>query len=458
MKIKKIMSLCVMCTMFATLAPNIAVNAAEQTDSKVSTVAAETKDTTGFVKSEGTHFTLDGKPFYFEGTNNYYLTYAEDYMVNDVFEKAEKMGLKVMRTWGFIDGTEQDHCGVTLQPKMGEYNEDGFKRFDYVIQQAKEHGIKLVIPFVNNWTEFGGTVQYSKWTGINNEGDHCDEFYSDPTCKQAYKDYIKYFLNRTNSLTGVKYKDDPTIMTWELANEPRVQSDSSCEILTSWIEEMSDYIKSIDPDHLVAIGDEGFFNRKDNGSDWAYNGSQGVDWDKIVALPSIDYGTYHLYPTNWTKTNEWGTQWIKDHIEAANALNKPAVLEEYGVKQNKEEVYKTWGDTILEKGGAGSMFWILTGVTWGKQQQYADYDGFNVNYADPVARTLTDYAAKMEALNKPSIGDVNGDGSISLLDYTLLRRYISTGDERIKINEKNSDINGDSVVDFYDLIALKNLV
>lgn len=56
------------------------------------------------------------------------------------------------------------------------------------------------------------------------------------------------------------------------------------------------------------------------------------------------------------------------------------------------------------------------------------------------------------------LGDISGDGKITLGDYTLLRRYISSGDERIKINEKNSDINKDGIVDFFDLIALKYLI
>lgn len=34
-------------------------------------------------------------------------------------------------------------------------------------------------------------------------------------------------LTRMNTITKIEYKDDPTIMAWELINEPRCQVDYS---------------------------------------------------------------------------------------------------------------------------------------------------------------------------------------------------------------------------------------
>ena len=79
--------------------------------------------------------------------------------------------------------------------------------------------LKLVIPFTNNWSDFGGMDQYVRWAG----GTHHDDFYTDPMIRGWYKDWIAHLLNRVNTITGVAYKDDPTIMTWELANEPRCE-------------------------------------------------------------------------------------------------------------------------------------------------------------------------------------------------------------------------------------------
>lgn len=38
-------------------------------------------------------------------------------------------------------------------------------------------------------------------------------------------------LTRKNSLTGIEYRDDPTIFGWELINEPRCMTDASGDTL-----------------------------------------------------------------------------------------------------------------------------------------------------------------------------------------------------------------------------------
>ena len=83
-----------------------------------------------------------------------------------------------------------------------------------------QHGIKLIIPLTNNWNDFGGMDQYVRWA----DGQYHDDFYTDPVIRGWYKDWITHVLNRVNTLTGVAYKDDPTVMAWELGNEPRCLS------------------------------------------------------------------------------------------------------------------------------------------------------------------------------------------------------------------------------------------
>ncbi|HEY8464436.1 MAG TPA: cellulose binding domain-containing protein [Bacillota bacterium] len=337
----------------------------------------------GFVYREGKNFMLNGKIFRFGGANNYYLHYKSTSMIDDVLNDAVAMNLKVIRCWAFMNGNGQEN--IVMQPSLGVYDDAGFARLDYTLQKAESLGLKLILVLVNNWDDFGGMNQYVNWTGAGNH----DAFYTNAQCKQAYKNYVKYVINRTNSLTEVQYKDCPAIFAWELGNEPRCQSDSTGRTLVEWADEMSTYIKSIDPNHMVSVGDEGFFARKEE-TDWFYNGGEGVDWDSLIALKNIDFGTVHLYPDHWGKTAEWGIQWIKDHAPK----EKPVILEEYGIRGDKDKVYQTWCETALNCGYNGTMFWILTGIQ-DDGQLYADYDGFRVVYPSTTATILAEHAKAM---------------------------------------------------------------
>ena len=83
-----------------------------------------------------------------------------------------------------------------------------------------------------------------------------EDFFSSPACRQLYRNFATALLSRVNTITGVSYRDDPTIFAWELINEPRVPQDWSGDVLQSWIADVSAHIKSIDPTHLVTTGVE----------------------------------------------------------------------------------------------------------------------------------------------------------------------------------------------------------
>jgi mannan endo-1,4-beta-mannosidase len=121
------------------------------------------EQTNNFVTHQGDKLMLNGKEFRFSGSNNYYFHYRSNKMIDDVMDNASKMGLKVMRCWGFIDGTGEGKTiepKIEMQPHIGEYAESGFERLDYAIKKANEKGIKLVIVLVNNWDDFGGMNAY----------------------------------------------------------------------------------------------------------------------------------------------------------------------------------------------------------------------------------------------------------------------------------------------------------
>ena len=80
-----------------------------------------------FVERNGTQFVLDGRPFYVNGWNSYWLMdqAVEEKgrpRVSEMFQAGAKLGLTVCRTWSFTDGTYH-----ALQVKLGHYDEQVFQ-------------------------------------------------------------------------------------------------------------------------------------------------------------------------------------------------------------------------------------------------------------------------------------------------------------------------------------------
>jgi hypothetical protein len=365
--------------------------------------------------------------------------------------------IPVLRTWGFADGkapyaedgdnyTPNGNDGGAFQPEPGLYYTPTFDNFDYVIKAAGEHGIRLIIPLVNHWSDmdavhngigqnsFGGMSQYLEWCNqaitptpggriINKT-----RFYTDPCTRTLFQNYIAYILNRQNKFTGLRYKDDPTILAWELANEPRCQPDDACpdgpskDTIYNWATVMSAFIKQHDANHLVAMGDEGLFNRLSD-PDPFYKGDFGVDWERNLGIPGIDFGTVHMYPDTWVRDLPWSTNWITEHITST----KPVVFEEFGIYApptlytcpattpapsatptptpltpaptpfNRNAVYLDWTAQFENAAGGevdGDLVWMIAGQVNGLNEchvpingapYYPDYDGFT--FWEPISTT-----------------------------------------------------------------------
>ncbi|CAN6328704.1 unnamed protein product [Urochloa humidicola] len=212
------------------------------------------------VKTRGNQFVVADRPFYVNGFNAYWLMIlavdpSTRGKVTEVFQQAAAVGLTVCRTWGFNDGGWR-----ALQKSPSVYDENVFKALDFVVSEARKYKIRLIMSLVNNWDGYGGKAQYVKWArdaGLNLTSD--DDFFSDQTVKGYFKNHVKNMLTRVNTYTNVMYKDDPTVFAWELMNELRCTSDPTGNKLQAWIQEMAFHVKSIDRDHLLEVGAEGFY-------------------------------------------------------------------------------------------------------------------------------------------------------------------------------------------------------
>lgn len=294
-------------------------------------------------------------------------------------------GHKILRIWGFNDvksipgsGTVyfQSFSGSSATINTGA---NGLQRLDAVVKAAEKHGIKLIINFVNNWTDYGGMAAYFSACGVSSN----EQWYVASKCQTMYQNYIKAVISR--------YRDSNTVFAWELANEPRCKG-CATSVLTAWIRKTSDFIRSLDTDHMITVGDEGFGLAGDGS--YPYQFSEGVDWAANLALPNISFGTYHLYPDSWGVSNSWGNAWIQAHAKICAQLKKPCLFEEYGVTQAAQHcsVEGEWQKTSLglkDSGMAADLFWQL-GDTIKSSGQQTHNDGNTIYYGSSDWKCLVD--------------------------------------------------------------------
>jgi len=216
------------------------------------------------VAASGKTFQLGNAPFVFAGWNQWEVLEAasdapapfrhlplpgKEHIVRQMNE-AVSVGLKVMRMWAH---TITD--GHALQPTPGVFDEQILRGLDFVLHEAGKRGLKIILAIADNWYPVGGVDNYVKWSPTATK--HKD-FFTDETAISLFLDTHKFLANRVNTLTGIAYKNDPTIMAWNLANEARCQGCAS-DVMQSWIERTCASFKQNDPNHLVGIGTEGFY-------------------------------------------------------------------------------------------------------------------------------------------------------------------------------------------------------
>jgi mannan endo-1,4-beta-mannosidase len=199
------------------------------------------------------------------------------------------------------------------------------------------------------WNWSGGMPQYLVWAGAADSipyppphpgGDwwkfqnFIAQFYSNEKAVELFNDHVRFIVNRRNSITGKLYKEDPTIFSWELANEPRGVNNQTDFL--SWVDHTAGLIKSLDKNHLVTTGSEG----NTSGT------TSGTDVVKDHLSKNIDYATIHIWVQNWgfydpakpevtyQPALDFALSYLQNQLKRAEQLNKPVVLEEFGISRD----------------------------------------------------------------------------------------------------------------------------
>jgi mannan endo-1,4-beta-mannosidase len=236
---------------------------------------------------------------------------------------------------------------------------NGMQKVDFLIAEAGKRRLKLVIAFLDFWAFTGGVQQMRAWYGSRDESGF---FFHDPRTKRDYRTWVSHVVQRLNPLTGLAYRDDPTIMAWELMNEGNAHPDA---LRLAWTAEMSAYVKSLDPNHLVSSGNANMIAKLAD-----------------LTIPTLDFGTWHGYPLFYKLTVEQFNDMITEFCRSAARVKKPVLLEEFGYARsnsNSAEAYAMWLDTLTrDPNCAGWMVWRLVSRQDSGRYPVDEHDQFDI--------------------------------------------------------------------------------
>ncbi|WP_425400768.1 hypothetical protein [Aeoliella sp.] len=249
--------------------------------------------------------------------------WPDKFELTDALESVRQMGGTVVRPYVITvrrdDGDMGQHVHV-LAP--GKFNEEAFRTLDLALAIAREKQVRLIIPLVDNWRWQGGIEQYAAFRGKQPK-----EFWTDPQLFDDYSQTVRYIINRRNTVTGVLYRDDPTILGWETGNE--------LDAPPEWTAKTAALIKSLDPNHLVIDGR-------------SLHGIPHASLDD----PNIDVVTTHHYPN---VGNNNAASVIAATREVAG--KKAYFVGEFGFVGVEES--QRMLDAVAEHSVSGALYWSL---------------------------------------------------------------------------------------------------
>ena len=338
----------------------------------------------GFVTVSGQQFAVNGRAFRVAGVNNHYATFGSNQEVQHVLDDAVAMHANVVRIivgpvigsqdgktptiWNWKSDADSSNLGahgVFMMSWDDQKREmavnsgrDGLVRLDFALAEAGRRHLKVIVALLDFWGYMGGAQQISAWHG---GADKYTFFAQDEGARADYRKWAQQVITRVNSLTGTEYRNDPTIFSWELMNEPDIQPHA---LLIDWLGEMSGFVKSLDSNHLVSTGHGNMVNKLAD-----------------LELPSVDFGTWHGYAGPAGVSVDDMTSLIADYCERGRRAGKPVLLEEFGMagpEPQRVAAYRKWIDAISQNQDcAGWIVWRLVARQDGGAFPN-DHDGYDV--------------------------------------------------------------------------------
>ena len=335
--------------------------------------AAQSAD---FVRVEGTRLMVGQTPYRFVGVNFWFgLQLGAEHTAGDrarlvrELDHLQRLGVRNLRVMASSEGPDTEPFRVTpaVQPRPGVYDERQLRGLDLLLAELGKRDMRAVLVLNNFFQWTGGMAQYVSWaTGEpvpypERNGRTWDDFqnfsarfYTLDSAQTLFERYLRAVITRRNTVTGVRYADDPTIMSWQLSNEPRGFAHSDAYV--AWVDRAGAFVHRLAPRQLVSLGGEG---KLDRGTP-----NTRTQFARVSRSPHLDYLTVHLWIENWgwfdparadstfNRSVGRSMSYIADHVAVAREVGKPVVFEEFGVSRDgrryEPEAPVTWRDRYFE--------------------------------------------------------------------------------------------------------------
>ena len=325
-----------------------------------------------FVQRTGTQLTVDSQPFrpigldIYNANSNGWCWYPMDGTILDTSLTAIGPGKNVMRAWFFQQ----------LATTNGARD---WTAFDRTLATAKAHGYKVIATLVDQWGDCGvsTTPGYGYKDVAWYEGGYKQP---DPAGTVSYRDWAQEVASR--------YQSDPTVMAWQLVNEPEVGDCSTFPEVTATADlkafaaDVSGAIKAVDPNHLISLGTIGS----------GQCGAQGDDFQDVMSVPTLDLCEFHDYNANQLVPGD-AFNGLPRRIDQCNALDKPLIVGELGIKANDV------GGTLLDRANLVSnklCAQLTAGVAgvllWNWDKDGSILDNYDIGPSDPVLASLAPWS------------------------------------------------------------------
>lgn len=309
------------------LALVVSASAAGQ-DAYVATVSGSP-----FVRAVAGRFVQNGASFRFLGANVAVMHGdAHRAALGTTLDAVRDDGLHVIRVWALGEReADAPAWARSYAFRIGEegWVEESFAHLDRVLVEAASRHLSVIVVLANRWADYGGVPAYLRWTGDPFDASAPDgiaradlgTFFRSARARELYLAHVERVVGRTNALTGVPYRDDPTLFAWELMNEVSAERRDAPD-LAAFVSTAARRIHELDPHHMVSAGEIGYASAAERRT-----------WREIVSLPEIDYADAHAYPAEHDRVRTRGEldAFVDDHAAfAQSVLHRPLLFGELG--------------------------------------------------------------------------------------------------------------------------------